>query len=80
MKKTVSLVSLSIAALLLFGWMLATPILQINPVHVNPAVADGTPPQPPPPYLLADGTPPQPPPPYLLADGTPPQPPPPYNV
>ena len=64
MKKTVSLVSLSIAALLLFGWMLATPILQINPVHVNPAVADGTPPQPPPPYLLADGTPPQPPPPY----------------
>ena len=80
MKKTMALVSLSIAGLLLIAWMLTTPILQINPVNAAPAVADGTPPQPPPPYLMADGTPPQPPPPYLVADGTPPQPPPPYNV
>lgn len=94
MKKTISFVALSITGLLLFGWMLAMPIVEINPVHANPAVADGTPPQPPPPYLLADGTspvppppfsyadgtPPQPPPPYFLEDGTPPQPPPPYSV
>jgi hypothetical protein len=64
MKKTIGIVSLSLAVLLLFGWMLATPLVEINPLHTNPAVADGTPPMPPPPYLVADGTPPMPPPPY----------------
>jgi hypothetical protein len=80
MKKTIALVSLSVAGLLLFAWMLATPIFQINPTHSNPAVADGGPPVPPPPYLMADGGPPVPPPPYLVADGGPPVPPPPYNA
>lgn len=50
MKKTISFLSLSIAGLLLLGWMLATPLVEINPLQSNPAVADGTPPQPPPPY------------------------------
>ena len=80
MKKALSLVALSIAALLLFGWMLATPVVEINPAPSNPALADGTSPMPPPPYLVADGTSPMPPPPYLVADGTSPMPPPPYAV
>ncbi len=80
MKRTISLTTFCVAVLLIFGWMLATPLVEINPLHSSPAVADGTPPMPPPPYLVADGTPPMPPPPYLVADGTPPMPPPPYNV
>ena len=50
MKKTISFVSLSIAGLLLFGWMLATPVLKINPAQTNPVVADGGQPMPPPPW------------------------------
>ncbi len=80
MKKTITLVSLSVAVLLVFGWMLATPLLEINLTHSAPLVADGGPPMPPPPYLVADGGPPMPPPPYLVADGGPPMPPPPYNA
>ena len=92
MKRTIGLLAVSIAAVLLLGWMLTTPLLEINPAPASPAVADGNPPVPPPPYaaltivLVADGNPPVPPPPYsaasgiLVADGNPPVPPPPYNV
>jgi len=80
MKKPLSLIALSIAVALLFGWMLATPVFEINPAQSMPAVADGGAPMPPPPYLVADGGAPMPPPPYLVADGGAPMPPPPYSV
>jgi len=62
MKKILSLVSLSVAALLLGGWMLATPQHEINRLNSTLIVADGGQPAPPPPW--ADGGQPAPPPPW----------------
>jgi hypothetical protein len=50
MKKTISFLSLSIAGILLFGWMLATPLLECNQAESNTVVADGSAPVPPPPW------------------------------
>jgi hypothetical protein len=50
MKKTLGSVSLSLAAILLLGWMLATPLGEINPSQSAPIVADGTNPVPPTPW------------------------------
>ena len=92
MKRYAGFVFLSIATVALLGWMLTTPLLKINHLIQNPAVADGTSPTPPPPFsivngtTLADGTSPTPPPPFsvvngtTLADGTSPTPPPPFAV
>ena len=89
MKKALGLVCLSVAVVLMLGWMLATPNFEINAVRGVPVVADGTSPTPPPPFshalTLADGTSPTPPPPFsvtegvMVADGTSPTPPPPFS-
>ena len=50
MKNTISFLSLSVAGILLLGWMLATPQAEINHGNSNPVVADGGQQQPPPPY------------------------------
>lgn len=50
MRKSISFVSLSIAGILLFGWMLATPLCKSNLHGRNPVVADGSQGTPPPPY------------------------------
>jgi len=92
MKRIAGFVFLSVAAVVFLAWMLTTPILKINHVNAPPAVADGAPPVPPPPFsvvggvTLADGAPPVPPPPFsvvggiTLADGAPPVPPPPFSA
>jgi len=89
MKRTIGLLSLSVAVVLLLGWMLTIPALQINAIHGVPIVADGTSPTPPAPFSLtdrntvADGTSPTPPAPFsqgvTLADGTSPTPPAPFS-
>jgi hypothetical protein len=60
MKRSASLLFLSVAAVALLGWMLTTPLLKINHSSASPAVADGVTPTPPPPFsvngiMLADG-------------------------
>ena len=50
MKKTLGSISLSVAVVLLLGWMLATPVREINRVQHGPIVADGNPPVPPTPW------------------------------
>ena len=89
MKRTLGLFCFLVAAVLLLGWMLATPATEINHARGVGAVADGTSPTPPPPFshaiMLADGTSPTPPPPFsqtegmMVADGTSPTPPPPFS-
>jgi len=50
MRKTLGSLSLSLVVVLLLGWMLATPVHEINRLHAAPVVADGGPPMPPPPW------------------------------
>jgi len=52
MKKTFGSISLSLGVLMLLGWMLATPLREINPLQSAPIVADGTQPAPPTPWAV----------------------------
>jgi hypothetical protein len=82
---------LSFAVCLALGWMLATPLHEINSVGGLPTLADGGMPVPPPPFafangaMMADGGMPVPPPPFSFigtdrADGGMPVPPPPFSL
>jgi hypothetical protein len=91
MKRLTAVLCFVAALALMFGWMLATPLVKSNASEVSPVLADGNGPVPPPPWqqaggiIVADGNGPVPPPPWqqaggiLVADGNGPVPPPPWS-